>query len=87
MLTPLSTELPQSHQEQFRVNEDLARDATPVQAKKRQLDKTSESDPLHAKRTRLACSSAQDLGVEELETKQSDKVYQCPLADSTTNGG
>ncbi|KAJ2898295.1 hypothetical protein MKZ38_004020 [Zalerion maritima] len=65
-------EIPQSHQEQFPLNGDLSRDATPVQARKRQLDETFESDSSPAKRARLT-RDAQQPGAEDEKAEQADK--------------
>ncbi len=64
------TEIPRV---QSPVNGGLARDVTPEQTAKRQLDATSESDPLPAKRARLTRTGALRPGVEEAE--QVDKVW------------
>jgi hypothetical protein len=74
VLIHLSTELPRSHQEQFPVSGYLPKDATSVLVRKRQLDETSENDPLPAKRTLLTRLNAQQLGLEHRETEQADKV-------------
>jgi hypothetical protein len=73
MPTHLGTEVPQSHEEQLPLNGDLAWDATPMQARKRQLDETSESYLLHAKRTRLTRDSQPPI-VEDEEAGQAGKV-------------
>ncbi|KND91729.1 hypothetical protein TOPH_03830 [Tolypocladium ophioglossoides CBS 100239] len=64
-------ELPRSHREPS-LDGGLAQDTTPVQAAKRQLDATSESDPLPAKRARLTPTSTQQPRVEGAE--QVDKT-------------
>ncbi|KAI1808846.1 hypothetical protein F4811DRAFT_558909 [Daldinia bambusicola] len=66
-------ELPQSYREQSPRSGDLARDTTPVQVLKRELDAT-ESDPSPEKRARLTRTDAQQPGVEDKKTEQASKT-------------
>ncbi|KAK3384499.1 hypothetical protein B0T24DRAFT_646389 [Lasiosphaeria ovina] len=68
MVNSPGTEIPRV---QSPVSGGLARDATPVQTAKRQLDATSQSDP---KRARLTRTGAQRPGVEKAE--QANKIVQ-----------
>ncbi|KAH6624161.1 hypothetical protein B0J18DRAFT_169615 [Chaetomium sp. MPI-SDFR-AT-0129] len=70
------TEPPRSHREQSRESGDLAGDATPVQARKRRLDPTMESDPVPAKRARLTQTDSQPPEVEDKEVDDKTTLRQ-----------
>lgn len=74
----LGIECPQSHLQQFPSNGRLSRDATPVPARKRQLDETSKSDLLPSKRTKLT-RDVPEPGAEDTKAEQADKVRHCSL--------
>ncbi|KID89012.1 heterokaryon incompatibility protein, partial [Metarhizium majus ARSEF 297] len=79
------TELPQSHREQSAESGDLAGDATPVQARKRLLDATSEGDPSPAKRARSTRTDTQRPGVEDEKSEQAaETTRQEPKPKSPT---
>ncbi|KAF4511874.1 hypothetical protein G6O67_001078 [Ophiocordyceps sinensis] len=71
-----NAELPQNHREQSPERGDLAQDVTPVQAPKRRLDTTTESDSLPAKRCRLTRTDAQQ---PEIEDKSAEKAAKTTL--------
>ncbi|KAK5651176.1 hypothetical protein OQA88_13194 [Cercophora sp. LCS_1] len=82
-LADTGAEIPRSHRAQPTADEFLARDATPIQATKRRLDETSESNPPPAKRARLARAGAQPPGVEEEKAEQGSKpTLQQPTPQS-----
>lgn len=68
------TGLPPSYGKPSPASGDLARDTLPVQSTERDLDATSEVDPLPAKRARLTRTDAQQAGVEDEEEEQAVKV-------------
>lgn len=68
------TGLPPSYGKLSPASGELARDTVPVQSTKRDLDATSEVDPLPAKRARLTRTDAQQAGVEDEEEEQAAKV-------------
>ncbi|KAF2452645.1 hypothetical protein BDY21DRAFT_157036 [Lineolata rhizophorae] len=67
-------ELPQSHRDLLPLNGDLSQITTPEQARKRQLDETSESDPLPAKRIRLTPPNSREPRVDDREKEEANKT-------------